>query len=97
MLIKNDLKYYVDSTNFDTDYTRNNIRHNIVPLLNDVNAASFDNLINFSSYYQNINTELKNKVLEDKNDYVILLEEDKVELDKRKIIKKIPKKKFISC
>ena len=84
---KNDLKYYVDSTNFDTDYTRNNIRHNIVPLLNDVNAASFDNLINFSSYYQNINTELKNKVLEAKNDYVISLEEDKVELDKKKLLK----------
>ena len=84
---KNNLKYYVDSTNFDTDYTRNNIRHNIVPLLNDVNAASFDNLINFSSYYQNINTELKHKVLEDKNDYVISLEEDKVELDKEKLLK----------
>ena len=84
---KNDLKYYVDSTNFDTDYTRNNIRHNIVPLLNDVNAASFDNLINFSSYYQNINTELKHKVLEVKNDYVISLEEDKVELDKEKLLK----------
>ena len=84
---KNDLKYYVDSTNFDTDYTRNNIRHNIVPLLNDVNTASFDNLINFSSYYQNINTELKHKVLEAKNDYVISLEEDKVELDKEKLLK----------
>ena len=84
---KNDLKYYVDSTNFDTDYTRNNIRHNIVPLLNGVNAASFDNLINFSSYYQNINTELKNKVLEVKDDYVISKEEDKVELDKEKLLK----------
>ena len=84
---KNDLKYYVDSTNFDTDYTRNNIRHNIVPLLNDVNTASFDNLINFSSYYQNINTELKNKVLEVKDDYVISKEEDKVELDKNKLLK----------
>ena len=84
---KNDLKYYVDSTNFDTDYTRNNIRHNIVPLLNDVNAASFDNLINFSSYYQNINAELKHKVLEAKNDYVISIEEDKVELDKEKLLK----------
>ena len=84
---KNDLKYYVDSTNFDTDYTRNNIRHNIVPLLNDVNAASFDNLINFSSYYQNINTELKNKVLEAKNDYMISLEDDKVELDKKRLLK----------
>ena len=84
---KNDLKYYVDSTNFDTDYTRNNIRHNIIPLLNDVNTASFDNLINFSSYYQNINTELKNKVLEVKDDYVISKEEDKVELDKNKLLK----------
>ena len=84
---KNYLKYYVDSTNFDTDYTRNNIRHNIVPLLNDVNAASFDNLINFSSYYQNINTELKHKVLEAKNNYMISLEEDKVELDKEKLLK----------
>ena len=83
---KNDLKYYVDSTNFDTDYTRNNIRHNIVPLLNDVNTASFDNLINFSSYYQNINTELKNKVLEVKDDYVIS-KEDKVELDKERLLK----------
>lgn len=84
---KNNLKYYVDSTNFDTDYTRNNIRHNIVPLLNDVNAASFDNLINFSSYYQNINTELKNKVLEAKNDYVISEEEGKIELNKEKLLK----------
>ena len=84
---KNNLKYYVDSTNFDTDYTRNNIRHNIVPLLNDVNAASFDNLINFSSYYQNINTELKNKVLEAKNDYVIYEEDGKVELNKEKLLK----------
>ena len=83
---KNDLKYYVDSTNFDTDYTRNNIRHNIVPLLNDVNAASFDNLINFSSYYQNINAELKNKVLEDKNDYVITEEDGKVELNREKLL-----------
>jgi len=84
---KNDLKYYVDLTNFDIDYTRNNIRHNIVPLLNDVNATSFDNLINFSSYYQNINTELKNKVLEDKNDYVISTKDGKVELDKEKLLK----------
>ena len=89
---KNDLKYYVDSTNFDTDYTRNNIRHNIVPLLNDVNATSFDNLINFSSYYQNINTELKNKVLEVKDDYVISTEDGKVELDKEKLLKNTKEK-----
>ena len=84
---ENNLKYYVDSTNFDTDYTRNNIRHNIVPLLKDVNAASFDNLINFSSYYKNVNTELRNKVLEGKVNYVISEEEGKVELNKEKLLK----------
>jgi len=84
---ENNLKYYVDSTNFDTDYTRNNIRHNIVPLLKDVNAASFDNLINFSSYYQNVNTELRNKVLENKADYVIFEAEGKVALNKEKLLK----------
>ena len=84
---ENNLKYYVDSTNFDTDYTRNNIRHNIVPLLKDVNAASFDNLINFSSYYQNVNTELRNKVLENKADYVIFEAEGEVALNKEKLLK----------
>ena len=84
---ENNLKYYVDSTNLDTDYTRNNIRHNIVPLLKDVNAASFDNLINFSSYYQNVNTELRNKVLENKADYVIFEAEGKVALNKEKLLK----------
>ena len=44
-------------------------------------------MINFSSYYQNINTELKNKVLEDKNDYVISTNDGKVELDKEKLLK----------
>ena len=43
-------------------------------------------MINFSSYYQNINAELKNKVLEDKNDYVIAEEDGKVELNKEKLL-----------
>ena len=61
---ENNLHYYVDTTNFDTDYTRNNIRHNIVPLLNDINSGSFDNLINFANYYQNINKKGVSKWLE---------------------------------
>jgi len=54
---ENNLKYYTDESNFDTDYTRNNIRHNIIPLLNDISTASFDNLINFAEYYKNINND----------------------------------------
>lgn len=80
----NNLKYYVDATNFDTDYTRNNIRHNIIPLLNNVNEASFDNLINFANYYKNINTVLKSKVK--RGDYILKRESNKVFLEKDRVL-----------
>ena len=35
----NGLKYITDSTNLKDDYTRNNIRHNIVPILKDINPS----------------------------------------------------------
>ena len=80
------LHYYVDATNFDTDYTRNNIRHNIVPLLNDINSGSFDNLINFADYYQNINNNLKKAILSNKDNYIFSRDEDKISLVKDKFL-----------
>ena len=80
------LHYYVDATNFDTDYTRNNIRHNIVPLLNDINSGSFDNLINFANYYQNINNNLKKAILSNKDNYIFSRDEDKISLVKDKFL-----------
>ena len=80
------LHYYVDATNFDTDYTRNNIRHNIVPLLNDINSGSFDNLINFANYYQNINNNLKKAILSNKDNYIFSRDDDKISLVKDKFL-----------
>ena len=80
------LHYYIDATNFDTDYTRNNIRHNIVPLLNDINSGSFDNLINFANYYQNINNNLKKAILSNKDNYIFSRNEDKISLVKDKFL-----------
>ena len=80
------LHYYLEATNFDTDYTRNNIRHNIVPLLNDINSGSFDNLINFANYYQNINNNLKKAILSNKDNYIFSRDEDKISLVKDKFL-----------
>ena len=80
------LHYYIDATNFDTDYTRNNIRHNIVPLLNDINSGSFDNLINFANYYQNINNNLKKTILSKKDNYIFSRDKDKISLVKDKFL-----------
>ncbi len=36
----NSLEYVTDSTNSDTEYTRNNIRHNVIPLLKGINPKA---------------------------------------------------------
>lgn len=38
---ENNLKYVTDKTNFDTDYSRNNIRHNVLPHLKEINNKAF--------------------------------------------------------
>lgn len=35
---ENSLRFVTDSTNLTDDYTRNNIRHNVVPVLKDINS-----------------------------------------------------------
>ena len=49
---KNNLQYITDSTNLCDDYTRNKIRHNIVPLLFELNP-SFENA--FSKCNESLN------------------------------------------
>ena len=38
--------YCVDATNFDTDYTRNKIRHQVIPVLKQVNSQSVQHFFN---------------------------------------------------
>ena len=47
-LEKNNLSYVTDGTNDDTDYTRNYIRHEILPRLARINTAFVENISNFS-------------------------------------------------
>lgn len=42
---KNSISYVNDSTNTDTDYTRNYIRHEIVPMLEKINPSFLDSCI----------------------------------------------------
>jgi tRNA(Ile)-lysidine synthase len=36
-LNKNNLKYFIDSSNLENKYTRNNLRNNIIPKFEEVN------------------------------------------------------------
>ncbi len=41
---ENSIEYVIDSTNLSDDYTRNKIRHNIIPVLKEINPA-FDSAV----------------------------------------------------
>lgn len=67
------LEYVTDSTNLTDDYTRNNIRHNVVPVLKGINPAFEKAALNLSSNAREILDFLTNcayKAIDDcKNDF----------------------------
>lgn len=69
---ENKLVYYEDTTNFDVDnYTRNYIRHKIVPPVTDLVSSSLDNVITFASY-NNCLKELLNKVTAQNKERIVV-------------------------
>jgi tRNA(Ile)-lysidine synthase len=67
-LDENNLKYNTDNTNFDTKLSRNNLRHNIIPLFENINSNYKNNINNLSNYLEEvkdfIDTEVKNFLYE---------------------------------
>ena len=47
-LEKNDIPYKEDSTNFEDDYTRNRIRHHLLPLLTEINEKAIPHIASAS-------------------------------------------------
>ena len=45
-IAENELDYRIDATNLDTVYTRNKIRHNVVPQLTEINPSFLDTMAN---------------------------------------------------
>lgn len=49
-IAENKLDFVTDSTNLQTEYARNKIRNEILPLLQSINASAVDNLASFTGY-----------------------------------------------
>ena len=75
---ENELEYVTDITNFDTDYSRNNIRHNILPHLEEINDNVYNHFFELSSVAEEVDdllNELASKVdiiKEDRKVYISL-------------------------
>lgn len=53
-LNKNNLEYKLDNSNFDTKFTRNRLRHDIIPQFEHVNSSYKNNINNLSNYLEEV-------------------------------------------
>lgn len=85
-LNKNNLKYFLDKTNYDIEITRNYLRHEIVPKLWKINSNFKENINNFMNYLEwvkeHIDEEVKIFLLEYNYFYIDLFNSKSVFLQK---------------
>ncbi len=82
---ENNVKYFEDSTNFEDDYTRNRVRHNIVNELFKENPSFNQNFLSFKknlNYATNLLYEKRDNIIKD-----IVLITNEIEIDYVKFMK----------
>ncbi len=61
-LKENNLKYFIDQTNFDIEITRNYLRREIIPKLYKINSNFKKNIINTLNYFEEIKNFLDEEI-----------------------------------
>ncbi len=61
--LENNLHFVTDSTNLCDDYTRNKIRHKILPVLEEINPEAVSNFAFFSSNAREVTEYIQNEAL----------------------------------
>lgn len=87
ILKQNNLKYIIDYTNKENEYTRNFIRNEIFPLFERVNSNFKEKISYIIEDIKNIELNKNDKYNIEKNKFISLLEEKNVKINKNKIEK----------
>jgi len=61
-LNENKLEYKIDESNFDTDISRNKLRHDIIPQFEKINSHYKENILNLMNYLEELKNFLDNQV-----------------------------------
>jgi tRNA(Ile)-lysidine synthase len=61
-LDKNKLKYFIDSSNFSLDYSRNYLRNEIIPKFEKINSNYKKNIENTLLYFEELKNYLDREV-----------------------------------
>ena len=85
----NNLKYREDSSNSSDKYLRNNIRHNLIPLLKEMNPSIGKSISKELSILNNINSVYKEAIQKNLNK-IIINENDRIIISKVKLLSLSP-------
>lgn len=84
--IKNDVPYFIDSSNLKDDYSRNKIRHMIVEKLSDIEIGNIIKEINYKNKIELENKKYANDFIHDKKVFSISEFDNNTDSIKEKII-----------
>ena len=82
-LDKNNIPYAIDHTNFENDYTRNKIRLDIIPILEDINPNVIDSVFSLSTLAKD-DLKILDKVVDDRFKEMAKLGQKEIAFDKEK-------------
>jgi len=86
-LAERNITYRTDSTNLEDDYTRNRIRHNVLPLLeNEVNEGAVSNIVKTAKMLSEEEDFIESYAKECYEKCILSESEDKIELDAEKFL-----------
>lgn len=77
------IPYAIDATNFENDYTRNKIRLDIIPKLEEINPKAIDQIYNLSRL-ANDDLKILDSLIDEKFKKLAKLERDQIIFDKAK-------------
>lgn len=94
--VDNSILFFEDCTNSTDDYTRNRVRHNLIPVLFEENPSFNENYLSFKEkmiYSSNLMKEKRDSIINE----IFSFENDKVsfELDKYLLIDEVMKKEVL--
>ena len=78
-------EFRTDSTNSNEKYLRNNIRHNLIPLIKEMNPSIENTLKNEMIFFNDVYTVFKESIEKIKDD-VVVINEDVFEINKSKLL-----------
>ena len=82
-LDENNISYAIDYTNFENDYTRNKIRLDIIPILEEINSNVIDSVFSLSTLAKD-DLKILDKVVDDKFKEMANVKQREISFDKEK-------------